>query len=219
MLDNFKKDCGIKLDEIKEVILIGGTTLLPIIEEILGEKFGKNKIKNTLDRKEAVAIEASIKGAKISNLSKVNHIKLLDVNNLSMGVNTQGNIMSKIIPRSTPTHISLTEFYKTVKDNQTAAFIEIFEEEDNDTSKNLFLGDFEILLPKKKAGEAKISVMLEIDDLSLLKVTATEKENENNSIEKIYFYDSNYEQISNNLKIIEPKNIGQIVDKIKMNNT
>jgi len=189
------------------------------IEEILGEKFGKKKIKNSSDRKEAVEIEASIKDAKISNLSKVNHIKLLDVNNLSMGVNAQGNIMSKIIPRSTPTHISSKEFYKTVKDNQTTALIEVFEEEDNDTSKNLFLGDFEILLPKKKAGEAKISVMLEIDDLSLLKVTATEKENENNSIEKIYFYDANYEQISNNLKIIEPKNIGQIVDKIKMNNT
>ena len=133
--------------------------------------------------------------------------------------------MSKIIPRSSPIAAPGIEYYQTVEDNQTAALIEVFEGEDNDTSKNLFLGDFRILLPKKKAGEAKIKVKFEIDEYSLLKVTAIEKDNENNSIEKLYAidaYNANYENIkkfeSNNLEIIEPKNIGQIIDNLTINN-
>ena len=221
ILDDFEKNCGIEINQIEEVILIGGTTFLPKIEEIVGEKFGKNKIKNTLDRKEAVAIGAAIQGAKISNLSSVNYIKLLDVTNLSLGVNTEGNIMSKIIPRSSPISAPGIETYKTVKDNQTAALIEVFEGENKNTSKNLFLGDFRILLPEKKAGEAKIKVKFEIDQYSLLKVTATEKDNENNSIEKLYAidaYNADYEKIEkiepNKLEIIESKNIGQIIDDL-----
>ena len=100
--------------KIKEVILIGGTTFLPKIEEIVEEEFGKNKIKKTSNRKEAVAIGAAIKAAKISNLSKVNNIKLLDVTNLSLGVDTQGNKMSIIIPRSSPLPIQKFERYQTV---------------------------------------------------------------------------------------------------------
>ena len=222
ILKNFKKDCGIKLDKIKEVILIGRTTFLPKIEEIIGEEFGKNKIKNTLDRKEAVTIGASILGAKISNLSKVNNIKLLDVTNLSLGVNIQGDKMSKIIERSSPIPVPGINYYQTVYDNQTNALIKVFEGENEDNSKNLFLGEFRINIPKKKAGEVKITVKFEIDKFSLLKVTATEKENRDNCIEKIYAYDANEKEIkeiiaSNNLQIIEPKNIAQIIDQLRIN--
>ena len=117
ILGDFKRDCGIKTDEIKEVILIGGTTLFPKIEKIIEEEFGINKIKNELDRKKAVSMGASILGAKISKLSKVNYIKLLDVTNLSLGVNVEGNKMSKIIERSSPIPIKDKNYYKTVSDN------------------------------------------------------------------------------------------------------
>lgn len=158
VLKDFKKDCLVNMDKIKEVILIGGTTFLPKIEEIVEEEFGKNKIKKTLDRKEAVAIGAAIKAAKISNLSKVNNIKLLDVTNLSLGVDTEGNKMSIIIPRSSPLPIQKYKRYQTVEDNESKkdAFIiwvipiKVFEGENEDNSKNLFLGEFRIQIRKKE---------------------------------------------------------------------
>ena len=231
VLEDFKKDCLVNIDEIKEVILIGGTTFLPKIEEIVEEEFGKNKIKKTSNRKEAVAIGAAIKAAKISNLSKVNNIKLLDVTNLSLGVDTQGNKMSIIIPRSSPLPIQKFERYQTVEDNGREKDsvitwvipIKVFEGENEDNSNNLFLGEFRIRVPKKKEGRARIIVYFEIDDkTSLLNVTAIEKDNKDNSVQKTYSYDANEEKIkeihSKKLEIIETKNIGQIIDNLKINN-
>ena len=231
VLKDFKKDCLVNIDEIKEVLLIGGTTFLPKIEEIVEEEFGKNKIKKTLDRKEAVAIGAAIKAAKISNLSKVNNIKLLDVTNLSLGVDTQGNKMSIIIPRSSPLPIQKFERYQTVEDNERMKDtfttwvipIKVFEGENEDNSNNLFLGEFRIRVPKKEVGPAKIIVYFEIDDkTSLLNVTAIEKDNKDNSVQKTYSYDANEEKIkeihSKKLEIIETRNIGQIIDNLKINN-
>ena len=213
ILKKFKNDCRIKIEEIKEVILIGGATMLPKIEKIVGENFGEDKIKKNLERKEAVSIGASIQGARISNLSFVNHIKLLDVTNLSLGVNTKGNKMSKIIPRSSPFPIPGKNLFKTVRDNQTEASIKFFEGENENNSENLFLGKFKINLPKMKAGEAIIEIKFVIDEYSLLKVTATELKKKE-SMEQIYEYDSNYKEIDklNGLPIIEPRNIGEDID-------
>ena len=216
ILKKFKNDCGIKMEEIKEVILIGGATILPKIEKIVGENFGEDKIKKNLERKEAVSIGASIQGARISNLPFVNHIKLLDVTNLSLGVNTKGNKMIKIIARSSPFPIPGKNIFKTVHDNQTEARIKVYEGENESNSENLFLGEFKINLPKRKAGEARIEIILDIDEYSLLNVTATEVENKDNSIKKIYEYDTNYKGIDkiDRLQIIEPKNIGQIIENL-----
>ena len=85
ILNQFISDCGVNKEEMKEVLLIGGTTLIPKIQEIIKSIFGENKIRKDLDSKESVAIGAAIKGAIISNLSSVSNIKLLDVINLSLG--------------------------------------------------------------------------------------------------------------------------------------
>jgi len=130
-----------------------------------------------------------------------------------LGVNTKGNKMSKIIPRSSPFPIPGKNLFKTVRDNQTEASIKVFEGENKDNSENLFLGKFKINLPKMKAGEAIIEIKFVIDEYSLLKVTATELKKKE-SMEQIYEYDSNYKEIDklNGLPIIEPRNIGEDID-------
>ena len=181
LLKDFLSSCGYKDSDIAEVILIGGTTLIPKVESIIQSVFKYSQIKKNLNPKEAVARGAAIQAAMLSKLSTVKNMSLLDVTNLSLGIETKGEIMSKIIKRSTPIPFESSEVYKTVSDNQTEALIEIFEGEDESTKNNLYLGKFTICdLPKMKAGEAKILVKIQINNDSLLVVTAYDKQNENN---------------------------------------
>ena len=181
LLKDFLSSCGYKDSDIAEVILIGGTTLIPKVESIIQSVFKYSQIKKNLNPKEAVARGAAIQAAMLSKLSTVKNMSLLDVTNLSLGIETKGEIMSKIIKRSTPIPFESSEVYKTVSDDQTEALIEIFEGEDESTKNNLYLGKFTICdLPKMKAGEAKILVKIQINNDSLLVVTAYDKQNENN---------------------------------------
>ena len=216
ILNQFISDCGVNKEEMKEVLLIGGTTLIPKIQEIIKSIFGENKIRKDLDSKESVAIGAAIKGAIISNLSSVSNIKLLDVINLSLGVKMLGNRMSKIIKRSSPVPYPGCETYKTVFDNQTSASIEIFEGEDKDTRKNLCLGKFKIInLPKKPAGKAEIIVKFFINRDSLLEVTAIDESNERNKENRIFKYDSKDKE-NQEIDIIEPKDLKVIINDLKI---
>ena len=181
LLKEFLSSCGHKDIDIAEVILIGGTTLIPKVESIIQSVFKYSQIKKNINPKEAVAKGAAIQAAMLSKLSTVNNMSLLDVTNLSIGINIIGEKMSKIIKRSTPIPEEFSREYFTVADNQTEALIEIFEGEDKMTKNNLCLGKFIISdLPKMKKGEAKILVKILINDDSLLVVTAYDKQNENN---------------------------------------
>jgi L1 cell adhesion molecule like protein len=144
IVDGFIIQSKINKNEISEVILIGGSTLIPKIREIITEKFKKSKINYKLDPKEVVAMGASISAAKLSRLPSVQDIKLFDVTNLSLGVRVQGNRFKRIIPRSTPIPFHNTDTFKTTLDNQDFAVIKIYEgENDNDCDiKNLLLGKF-----------------------------------------------------------------------------
>ena len=181
LLHKFLDSCGYNYQDISEVILIGGTTLMPKVESIIKNVFKDSEIKKNLNPNEAVARGAAIQAAMLSDLSPVKNMSLLDVTNLSLGVKMVGNKMSKIIKRSTPIPEEVPEIYKTVADNQTQALIEIFEGEDDSTINNLCLGKFTIYnLPKMKKGEAKIKVYIKIDNDSILNVTAYDMQNENN---------------------------------------
>ena len=181
LLREFLASCGYNDSDIAEVILIGGTTLIPKVELIIQSVFKYSQIKKNLNPKEAVARGAAIQAAMLSRLSTVKNMSLLDVTNLSIGIKIIGDRMSKIIKRSTPIPEESSHIYYTVVDNQTEALIEIFEGEDTMTKNNLSLGKFIISdLPKMRKGEAKILVKILINDDSLLVVTAYDKQNENN---------------------------------------
>ena len=186
ILEDFIKISDIKKNKIKisEVILIGGTTLIPKIKDIVMKKFPDSVIKYDLDPKEVVAKGAAIRGAKLMNLPSVEDIKLYDVTNLSLGIKQKGDKFDRLINRSSRIPISEKVTYKTVADNQTSVKVEIYEGEidENCQEKNLLLGKFLVnKLPKKKAGEVKIEVQFKINENSLLEVTAWEKENKKNS--------------------------------------
>ena len=181
ILTKFIKSSGYKDEEGNEVILIGGSTLIPKIQSIIKNIFKHSKIKNDLNPKETVAKGAAIQGAILSNLSSVKNINLLDITNLPIGIKTIGDEMSTIIKRCKPLPEEAFHLYKTVSDNQTEEMIEIYEGEDNLVKNNLFLGKFLITnLPKMKKGQAKIKVNLFINNDSILEVTATDEQNSKN---------------------------------------
>ena len=184
ILKDFIEKANIKNnDDIFEIILIGGTSIIPKIREIIKEKFEKSFIKYDLDPKEVVARGAAIRGGKFLNLPSVSDIKLFDVTNLSLGIKLKDNKFSKIIPRSTLIPYQNKNIFYTTEDNQTNALIEVYEgeEEKNCDEKNLLLGNFEIIgLPKRKAGKVKIEVKIEIKENSTLEISALDIDNDSN---------------------------------------
>ena len=113
------KNCGENKNNIEEVILIGGSTLIPKIQNIVCDVFSKSLIRINLNPIEAVAQGASILGGIISKLPNAKNLNLLDVTNLSLGVKVSGNIMSTVIKRSTPIPYEQSKIYETAEDNQT----------------------------------------------------------------------------------------------------
>ena len=199
VIDNFMQKEGDEKSDISEVILIGGSTLIPRIKEIVKEKFKNSKINDKINPKEVVAMGAAIRAAKFFNFQNAKDIKLFDVTNLSLGVREKGDKFGRLIKRSTRLPCSKIKNFKTVCDNQKTVSIQVYEGEGDDKCRdnNLFLGKFEITgLPKKKAGEVKIQVKFEIMDNSILEVTAWEEDNKSNKnniiIEKSYDLDMNY---------------------------
>ena len=181
ILSKFLSSCGYKDKDIAEVILIGGSTLIPKVETIIKKVFKFSEIKKHLNPEEAVARGAAIQAAMLSKLSSIKNMGLLDVTNLSFGVCSEGYKMSKVIKRSTPLPADYSHIYATFYDNQTEALIEIFEGEDEQTKNNLCLDKLLICgLPKMKKNKAKIKVNIEVDKDSILKVTASDMQNENN---------------------------------------
>lgn len=185
ILDDFIMKAKINKDDKFEIILTGGTTLIPEIRKKIAEKFNKSIIKSNLDPKEVVARGAAIRGAKFLNLPLVSDITLFDVTNLSLGIRTKGNIFDILIPRSTPIPYNPKDngIFCTVKNNQTEALIQVFEGEkieDCDLN-NLLLGKFRISgFPQRKAGEVKIEENIRIKDNSIIEVTAFEADNKSN---------------------------------------
>ena len=184
---------------IEEVILIGGSTLIPKINEIIKNKFNNSTINCHLNPKEVVAKGAAIRGAMASKLSSIDDIILFDVTNLSLGIKENENNFDVLIKRSTKLPCEKIKQYKTKDDNQTKALVEIYEGEDEiiSSENNLFLGKFILVgLPKMKKGDVKVLVKFKINENSILEVTAWERDNEANKnqikIEKLFNLDLAY---------------------------
>ena len=182
-------------NKVDEIVLVGGSTRIPKIQSMLREMFNGKELNNRLNPDEAVAYGATIEAA-IQMGNYLEDVVLLDVCPFSLGIavlnkedenNNKGlgDLMSKIIMKGTKLPCKKKQSFQTVHDNQKEVLIKVFEGENKYVNKNYPLGNFTLIdLPPKKKGEVKIDVCFELDEDSILIVTAEEKDNtkNNNSI-------------------------------------
>jgi molecular chaperone DnaK len=165
------RDGNTKTDKIDEVVFVGGSTRIPMIERVIEEKFGK-KPNKSINPDEAVSIGAAIQASVLTGKSS-REVFLLDVCPLSLGVETQGGIMSVQIPRNTQVPAVIKEIFTTAYDGQTSVDVKIYQGERPKTIDNLCLGEFKLDgIDKKPRGVPKIEVAFEIDANGILSVKA-----------------------------------------------
>lgn len=164
------KDAGKTFAQIDSVILVGGQTRMPKVQEVVKELFGKEPRKD-VNPDEAVAVGAAIQGGVLSG--SVKDILLLDVTPLSLGLETMGGVMTKLIEKNTTIPTKKTQVFSTAADGQTAVTIRVFQGEREQASANKFLGQFDLSdIPPAPRGVPQIEVAFDIDANGILSVSA-----------------------------------------------
>merc|ERR1712070_74188 len=167
------KDAKLTKDDIHEVVLVGGSTRIPAVQELVKKILGKDPNKG-VNPDEVVAMGAAIQGGVLAG--EVKDILLLDVTPLSLGVETLGGVMTKIIPRNTTVPTKKSETYSTAVDGQTNVEIHVLQGEREMASDNKSLGTFRLDgIPSAPRGVPQIEVTFDIDANGILSVTAKDK--------------------------------------------
>jgi molecular chaperone DnaK len=167
------KDAGVDASKIDEVVLVGGQTRMPLIQNIVKELFGKEGHKG-VNPDEVVAVGAAIQGGVLGG--EVKDILLLDVTPLSLGVETLGGVMTVLIPRNTTIPTRKSETFSTASDSQTSVDIHILQGERPVASGNRSLGNFQLVgIPPAPRGLPQIEVTFDIDANGILNVSAKDK--------------------------------------------
>ena len=167
------KDAGLKVSDIDDVILVGGQTRMPKVQQKVKEFFGKEP-RRDVNPDEAVAIGAAIQAGVLQG--EVKDVLLLDVTPLSLGIETLGGVMTKLIPKNTTIPTKATQVFSTAEDNQTAVTIRVFQGERELARDNKLLGDFNLEgIPPAPRGVPQIEVTFDIDANGILHVSARDK--------------------------------------------
>jgi molecular chaperone DnaK len=167
------KDAGLKTSDIDEVILVGGQTRMPKVQEVVKNFFGKDA-KHDVNPDEAVAMGAAIQAAVLSG--GVKDILLLDVTPLSLGIETMGGVMTKLIEKNTTIPTKAQQVFSTADDNQTAVTVHVLQGDREMASANKSLGRFDLSdIPPAPRGMPQIEVAFDIDANGILNVSAKDK--------------------------------------------
>jgi len=167
------EDAKLKPSQIDEVVLVGGSTRMPRVQEIVKDIFGKEPHKG-VNPDEVVAIGAAIQGAVLTG--EVKDLLLLDVTPLSLGLETKGGVFTKLVERNTTIPTEKKETFTTADDNQTAVTVKVFQGERPMASDNRLLGEFNLEgIPPARMGTPQIEVAFNIDANGILAVSARDK--------------------------------------------
>ena len=167
------KDAGLALTEIAEVILVGGQTRMPLVQKAVKDYFGKEPRKD-VNPDEAVAVGAAIQGGVLSG--EVKDVLLLDVTPLSLGIETLGGVMTKLIEKNTTVPTKATQVFSTADDNQPAVTIHVLQGERDRSQDNKSLGRFDLAdIPPAPRGMPQVEVTFDIDANGILHVSAKDK--------------------------------------------